>query len=348
MAALRGSGNMLFSFVAAFCFHAAGAQFGGYTPPPPICSNFKCKKGEKRVGKPMTEIVSYGCKDSGMNIMSMGKDFDPSNPFGSMNQGGKNLNKCCIERDICKQTCGSTSKECHDAFQKCQTKICKGDQNCNLQAMISEMGGDPFDTEKDAPFDKDKKYDPNEAKCRGYENAQKAVCQCVPEEEVTSTVEGNLKVFYKKYNPEKLDKAGEIKDLDEVWKKWKGKEPSLFMALFTKYKDKSVTIKEKPKPPPYKPPPKEEEDSEVEEPAQPTAEESEEDDGVDNFGKSLKELLEQKEKAKKDEDFDLAEEIKEKVDKLKAEELEKLKAKKAQALEEENFLEAKKPEGPHS
>lgn len=32
---------------------------------------------------------------------------------------------------------------------------------------------------------------------------------------------------------------GEIKDVEEVWKKWKGKEASMFLALATKYKDKA-------------------------------------------------------------------------------------------------------------
>jgi len=341
MAAIGGMGNLFWSFVVALSLDTAGAQFGGggfggYTPPAPICPAFKCPKGEKPVGKPITEVVSYGCKDSGMNIMNMA-NFDPSNPMAGMNQqGGKNLNKCCIERDICKQTCGMTSKDCFDAFQKCQTKICKGDQNCNLQAMISEIGGDPFDNLSDEPLDKDKKYDPDAAKCRGYGNAQAAVCQCVPDDEVTPAVEKNLKVFYEKYNPEKLDKVGEIKDIDEVWKKWKGKVPSLFTALLTKYKDKVVQIKEKPKPPPYKPPKDSNEESTDSESTDSEPEE------IDAFETEMKELLKQKENAKKDEDFDLAAELKEKADSLKAKELERLKAEKAKALEDENYMEAKK------
>lgn len=87
--------------------------------------------------------MSYGCKEAGLNVLSM-KDFDPSNPYAGMNQMGKNLNKCCIERDICKQTCGMTAKECHEAYQKCQQKICKGDQNCQLQAMVADFTGDPY------------------------------------------------------------------------------------------------------------------------------------------------------------------------------------------------------------
>lgn len=30
---------------------------------------------------------------------------------------------------------------------------------------------------------------------------------------------------------------GEIKEVEEVWKKWQGKEASMFMALASKYKD---------------------------------------------------------------------------------------------------------------
>jgi len=211
---------------AALSLGTAGAQFGGggfggYSPPAPICKAFSCKAGEKAVGKPDSTIVSYGCKDSGMNILSMGKDFDPNNPYASMNQPGKNLNKCCIERDICKQTCGMSSKECHDTFQKCQTKVCKGDQNCQLQAMISDIGSDPYDNKDDEPYDKDKKYDPEETKCRGYSKAQEAVCQCAPKDEVKAANEKKLKAFYAKFNPEKLDDSGEIKDVEEVWKKLK-------------------------------------------------------------------------------------------------------------------------------
>merc|ERR1719215_2392092 len=145
-----------------------------------------------------------------------------------------------------------TSKACHDNFQKCSAKICKGDQNCNLQAMLSEMMSDPYD----ADDNKDEKYDPDKTKCKSYNRAQDNSCKCVPEADFKSATESTLKSFYSKYNKEKLNSDGEIKDVDEVWKKWKGKEPDMFLALGTKYKGKAVQIKEKPKPPPYKPPEK--------------------------------------------------------------------------------------------
>jgi len=232
-------------------------QFGGdgYTPPAPICQAFKCEKGEKAVGKvDAPKLWSYGCKDSGMNVFNMAS-FDASDPLGGMNKnsGNSGLDKCCVERDICKQTCGMTSKGCHDGFQKCQKKVCKGDKNCDLQAMMSDIMSEPYD-EEDKDKDKDKKYDPEEQKCKGYKKGQAAACTCVPKDEFQSAAESKLKSFFSKFNPEKLNDDGEIKDVDDVWKKWKGKEPDMFMALATKYKAKAVQIKTKPKPPPYTPP----------------------------------------------------------------------------------------------
>jgi len=333
---------------------AADAQFGGggYTPPPPLCQAFKCPKGEKAVGKRDTKVVSYGCKDSGMNVFNMAS-FDPNNPMAGM-QGGKNLNKCCVERDICKQTCGMTSKECHENFQKCQAKICKGDQNCQLQAMISDMSNDPFDEQSDRDYlDKDKKYDPQETKCRGYINAQAAVCDCVPKDDVKTANEAKLKLFYEKHNPEKLTLDGDIKDVDDVWKKWKGKEPSMFVALATKYKDKVVQMKEKPKPPPYTPPPR---DSDEDLPSEFNADvprqesaaaagENDADAAVDEadavFKAKLAELEAKKEKAKSDEDFDLAAETKVEISTHKAEEVKRLQALKAEAIGQEEYGQAK-------
>ena len=139
------------------------AQFGGYTPPAPVCKAFQCPSGQQPVGREEVEIVSYGCKEAGLNVLSM-KDFEPSNPYAGMNQLGKNLNKCCLERDICKQTCGMTAKECHDSYQKCQQKVCKGDQNCQLQAMVADFTGDPYDENQFDSENKDK-FDPLESWC---------------------------------------------------------------------------------------------------------------------------------------------------------------------------------------
>merc|ERR1719446_1754715 len=88
------------------------AMFGGggsYQPPAPVCKPFQCPSGTKAVGNSDHKLWSYGCKDSGINFMSMG-GFDPNNPLGGMNKG-KNVDKCCVEKSICEQTCGTTSKQ---------------------------------------------------------------------------------------------------------------------------------------------------------------------------------------------------------------------------------------------
>jgi len=134
----------------AVCTAQFGGGYGDYTPPAPICKPFTCPKGEKPAGNGDHQIWSYGCKDSGLNVLSMA---DLNNPMGGMNKG-KNVDKCCIERDICKQTCGTTSQECHNNFQACSKKTCKGDQNCNLAAMMSDIRSDPFE-EEEKPGKKD-------------------------------------------------------------------------------------------------------------------------------------------------------------------------------------------------
>lgn len=250
------------SILVALALPLCSAQFGGYgnddyTPPAPVCKKFTCKKGEKPAGNGDHKLWSYGCKDSGMNILSM-SDLNGGDPLGQKKKAPSKVDKCCVERDICKQTCGTTSQECHNNFQACQKKVCKGDQNCKMAAMMSDIGtydDEPDEPKKDPP--EEYNYEKNQQKrdCGSYESSQKSACVCVPEEDWQITTEANLKAFYGKHNKEKLDDNGDIKDIDDVWKKWKGKEPAMFQALASKYKEKAVTIKEKPKPPPYKPPP---------------------------------------------------------------------------------------------
>merc|ERR1712226_1489797 len=120
---------------------------------------------------------------------------------------GSNVDKCCVERDICKQTCGTTSKQCHDDFWACSKKICKGDQNCELSAMMSGFTND-VDGEEDK---KDPKEEYNYEKekqrkdCRSCEKSQEEACRCVPSENWKTETEANLVEFYKIHNPEKID-----------------------------------------------------------------------------------------------------------------------------------------------
>jgi len=246
--------------------------------------------------------------------MSMGGGFDPNNPLGGMNKG-KNVDKCCVERDICQQTCGTTSKQCHDEYWACTKKTCKGDQNCELSAMMGSFSSEPVDDEEDkkdkadSPDEYNYEKDRQKKDCRSYEKSQASACKCVPKDEWQDKVEGNLKAFYKVHNKEKLDSEGNIKDVADVWKKWKGKEPQMFQALAAKYKKKAVEIRVKPKPPPYKPPPplsKEEQEKEDKRMEEQRAKWAEEDKKRDEE-KAERERQKAEEKARKETEREEAE-----------------------------------------
>jgi hypothetical protein len=270
-----------------------------------------------------------------MNVFNMA-DFDP---VTGATKPKKNVDKCCVERDICKQTCGMTSQACHDIFQKCSQKICKEDQNCKLQAMMADMMIPSDDEEPGSTT----KYDPKEAECKHYNKGQAEACTCVPEDQFRSATEDKLKSFYKKYNPEKLDKSGSIKDSGELWKKWDKKEPDLIMALINKYKAKAVTRRAKPKRPEYKPPPPNAKEEEAEAPAPPPPPSKPVLDADDEaFETQLKGLVEKKKKAAADEEYDLADQAKEQISELKSQEAKRLKAVKAKAIDEEDYPEAKR------
>lgn len=317
-------------------------QFG-YEPPAPICPPFACTKGEKAVGKPGASLWSYGCKESGMNFLNAGS-FDVNNPLGGASQ--YNVNKCCVDRDICKQTCGMTSKTCHEKYQACTAKICKGDQNCKLQASMADIMSEPYD-ESPLPKDDGKEVDwakrETDRKCRGYNRGQAEACQCVPAGEYQAAAEAKLKGFYKRYNPEKLGKDGEIKNVAEVWSKWKGKEPDMFLALATKYKEQTVQIREKPKrdySKDWTAPAADQKAEPAEAPAPPAEAVLSEEDQA--FDRQRSDLEAKKFKAAKAEEYDDATAAKEELQSLVRAEVARLNGAKAQAIEAEDYAEAKR------
>merc|ERR1740121_2642711 len=180
------------------------------------------------------------------------------------------------------------------------------------------MTSEPYD---EVDVDKKEKYDPDKQKCKVYKRGQEDACQCVPKKEFKASTESNLKSFYGKHNPEKLDDMGDIKDVEEVWKKWKGKEPDMFLALATKYKEKAVEMRVKPKPPPYKPSPQSDVDTDAETsseagatadaaeaPPEPAAPEDPEEVA---FKEKRTALMTKKRQAKEEEDYDTAGEAEE-------------------------------------
>lgn len=315
----------------------------GYdSPPPPKCPVFKCPSGEVAVGKPDYAMWTYGCEDSGMSMFGA-NGFDPSNPMAGL-QKPKNVDKCCVERDLCRQTCGMPSIACHEKFEKCKKATCKGDQNCDLQAMLASVMSDPADEDEDPA----RKYDPDLVHCRAYNRYQKESCTCVKKKEYKPAVERKLKAFYGKFNPEKLDASGEIKDKAEVWKKWGGREPEMFMALGLKYKKKSIQKRSKPKPKPYEPKTKtvspDIEDEEA--PQSPDLDEVDrtpvEDSAGSRFENEKSALETKKNKLADDEDYDAAESVKVQIEELTKSEIKRLNEDKAKAIQDEDYAGAKK------
>lgn len=215
-------------------------QFGGddYKPPVLNCPVFQCPEGQKPAPSG-AQVAAYGCNDNnGLSFLNAGS-VDPANPLAGL-QKQKTVDKCCVEKDICHQTCGMSSQVCQENFQKCSKKICKGDSSCVMMAQLSDlMSSMPGDGEgKDEPDFK--------AACKAYEKGQQESCQCVAEDQWEKEVERQLISFYEEFNPEKLDESGEIKDKESIWKNWRGKEHELFFELTKKYKDEAVEHLQRP------------------------------------------------------------------------------------------------------
>lgn len=344
-------------------FGGAGGG-GGWTPPPPVCPSFTCPAKQRPVSKEGAKVWAYGCKESGVSFLNTAS-FNPNDPLSGL-KSQNNVDKCCVEKEICIRTCGMTAVACHEHFQKCSKKICKADQNCNMMAQLADMMSQPLEDEKlgaDAG--------PDGRKCAVYNQAQREACECAPKDEWQGHVESRLTDFYKKYNPEKLDKSGKIKDTKSIWKTWKGKEPEMFFELTKKYRKEAVEIRVKPKPKYDKYDNKdfgestasgasaseEEADSvgadsggttdgvdadgaqKAEAPGASTEEPAEADDG--GFSLKARDLEARKERAKEDEDYDLASQLKDELMELKRAEIKRLSSEKTAAIAAEDFLKAK-------
>jgi len=321
-------------------------QFGDYKPPAPRCAPFTCPAGEKPMRKKGYKTWSYGCPDSGANVFNMAS-LDTNNPLAGM-KNQKSFDKCCLEHDACLQTCGMTSVACHEVYEKCAAKVCRGDKNCGFQGQLAQMMNSPYSADySKMGKDDEKKSDPL---CTSYDRLQAESCECVAEDAWQDALEKRLKTFYKKFNKEKLGTDGEIKDLKQVKAKWGGKESEMFLELTKKYKDKAIEKRVKPKPPPYTPPEKDaatdtdtnQDDGGSKDAAvEADSEEASFDTTSSSFQTSLKALQAKKAKAVKDEDYDAADTLVEEIKDLKKEELTRLRAEKKQAVEDEDFLKAK-------
>ena len=123
--------------------------------------------------------------------------------------------KCCDSHDACYQACGASKNDCERDFQKCLKAHCnsryKGNGECKKTAQTFVTGVKMFG-------------------CNGYQESQAIACDCVSRSKADSRNSAVLRKFYDRFNSSKTDE-----DIGTVVKKNKGKEGTMWRALFNKY-----------------------------------------------------------------------------------------------------------------
>jgi len=125
---------------------------------------------------------------------------------------------CCDQRHACIQTCGVVKTFCDEEFLKCSKDVCdkmsdaEAKKKCDSSVSVNELM---------------LKMD----QCQQYNAEQGAHCQCIKKSDVASKRERVLRNFYKKFNPDSVDKVpGLMKKVDSA-----RKMAGLLTKLYKKY-----------------------------------------------------------------------------------------------------------------
>jgi hypothetical protein len=160
-----------------------------------FCPPFRCPKGQEPVPKWPLSLESTGCNNmGGMQVMSAGGSGDDENDPQV---------KCCDLRHACLQTCGAAKTFCDDSFTKCNADAC---------AALAATGDDDDPKSKCESTVKIQELMVKlEQSCQKYDAAQKSHCECVDKgKKVADKRERILRNFYKKFNPDGIDKAAAL------------------------------------------------------------------------------------------------------------------------------------------
>jgi len=194
--------------------------FDGFGQGPKFCPPYRCQyDNEEPIAKWPLKLESTGC--SGMGGMQI---FSPGS--GSTTDRSAQDN-CCDLRHACLQTCGAVKTFCDDEFLKCGKAACEaiadeeGRKQCNSSAQINELMV---------------KMD----NCQRYDQGQYSHCECVPKSEVPARRERVLRAFYKKYNPDGVDKVEALATKADTPARMVG----LLMKLYKKYPSVIKKIKD--------------------------------------------------------------------------------------------------------
>ncbi|MGA1534521.1 MAG: hypothetical protein ACO4B4_08440 [Planctomycetota bacterium] len=215
----------LFLPAALLIASARAQQFDGFGGggEPKFCPPFLCKKGEEPVPTWPLRLESTGCSGMGGGMQMMA-------PGGGGNDSGDKSphERCCDLRHACLQTCGSMKAKCDEDFKACGEAACAAltdegqRKSCESTASIHQLM---------IQFDNCAKYDADQ---RGH-------CECVVAADAPARRERVLRAFYKKYNPDAVDKVpGLVQKADT-----RAKMVGLMLKLYQKYYSDGVIRKVK-------------------------------------------------------------------------------------------------------
>lgn len=192
--------------LVAIILSSAVAQFEGLGGEPKFCPPFRCKKDEEPVPKWPLKLESTGCSGmGGMQIYSPGMNADTPQE------------RCCDLRHACIQTCGSSKDFCDKEFLACGNTACDSLTGEEKKTCESSSSMNQILVKLDT--------------CQKYDAAQYSNCECVPKEDAASRRERVLRAFYKKFNPDAVDKVPGLAAKADTPAKMVG----LLLKLYHKY-----------------------------------------------------------------------------------------------------------------
>lgn len=193
----------------------------------PTCRAQKCDDPKQVLVQDFDHIVwSYGCDINAM--MPAGFKHKEDQPH---------VNHCCIQRDVCHQTCGKTLKECHDEWKQCTVDACGDHQDCKMMADMFTMDM-PRDESMMNMFNSNKTHD--EMRCMNYEKHQKSACKCISKHEAELSME---EVYHRYEGPSNGIKALDFENLNKLPKEALEKVTRDFTEkLLVAYNEKSKQV----------------------------------------------------------------------------------------------------------
>ena len=172
-----------------------------------FCRPYSCPKDYEPVPKWPLQLTSSGCSSmGGMQV------------FGGITDEKDPMRPCCDIRHACLQTCGSVKTICDEEYVQCGKDVCvamtdeeeksKCEKSASINDIMVKMDG-----------------------CQRFDQLQSKHCECVPKDKVQTKRERVIRAFYKKFNPENVDKvSGLIQKVDTT-----AKMVGLLLKLYKKY-----------------------------------------------------------------------------------------------------------------